>query len=326
MIAPIKTGKVKLSKEQFNAIMKEHAVWQYDDDKGKRAEFCAVDLTECDLTKRNLDHCIFKDCNLNSVDFTGSSLRFTRLVSCNLRSIEASKVDFSQSNFTFCDLTGSTCRGACFLGNTFAKVIFSHSILSSANFQGSHFKNSDFVETICIGTDFSSSGFQGCNLLSSALRGSSFHSSTLSHSCLSESRLSLVDFRYSRLSNCNLSFCSLWKSDVSDACFTCCNFHGITIKDSPIAILNAGYFQVVFLKDHLIIGCKRNTYRDWLEVDEAEAKLLDRHEGRDFLRSWREPLIQIRKALNSKLGEVTGGLQIDPTNPMNNYIPTEGAA
>lgn len=81
--------------------MKEHEVWQYADDKGKRAEFC-------------------------NVDFSWLSLKYTQFLNCNLKGAKAPKVDFTQSIITYCDLSYSTCRGANFQDTELNDMTFSN--------------------------------------------------------------------------------------------------------------------------------------------------------------------------------------------------------
>jgi len=325
VITIINEERRKLSQEEFNAIMKEHAAWQYDDDTGTRAEFCGVDLTQCDLTKRDLSHCIFRNANLKSVNFEGSDLRFTTFASCNLNGIKAKDADFSESVFKYCNISNCECEASNFTLANFEYVSLFDSDFVNASFGEAILEACTLRDSLLSSADFSRSEIAHCHFSRSTLKGASFQFACVKNTSFQSAFLQNVDFRNALLGDVDFSDSCIFNVDVSGANVFDCNFLNTKIKDTALAVLYAGYYTVVFMKSEMLIGCIKKTYSDWLEVDEVEAESLCVNDGGDFFKTWREPLFKIRHSLISILGEVPGELP-QSDNPMENFLQIEGVS
>jgi uncharacterized protein YjbI with pentapeptide repeats len=78
--------------------------------------------------KRLLGARVFRDCELNRIDFSHADLRETLFMSVSLNECDFSGADLRGTSFIACDL-----RGANFAGATFSRTCFNNSWLINAS-------------------------------------------------------------------------------------------------------------------------------------------------------------------------------------------------
>ena len=85
----------KVTQEELNQILADHALWLYDQRTGERAQLKYADLSNTNLTGVDLS-----GANLFGINLSGANLSGANLSGANLIGVELSGAHLSYANFT----------------------------------------------------------------------------------------------------------------------------------------------------------------------------------------------------------------------------------
>lgn len=119
------------------------------------------------------------------------------------------------------------------------------------------------------------------NLSRANLRGVNLSGANLRDANLRGANLRCADLYDVNLSGANLYVANLRGADLYDA-----NLSGAVGNGKEIKSMQLGYYQIVYTKDILAIGCEQHSIEDWktlhnIELSEEDFELLQ--ENKDFI-------------------------------------------
>ncbi|MBQ7726091.1 MAG: pentapeptide repeat-containing protein, partial [Clostridia bacterium] len=127
-----------ISSEEFEIMCAKHLLWLYDEG-GEQADFTNCNLSDLDLTRRNLNNALFTGARLYGIslddtqlcfaDFTGADLR-----DCSLRGITADEIVMKNAVAYNCDFTDAVMMHGNFAGSDLTGSKFANTILQNACF------------------------------------------------------------------------------------------------------------------------------------------------------------------------------------------------
>lgn len=95
-----------------------------------------ANLSDCDLSNRNLHGVDLSRADLSNANLSGSNLSNARLYFANLKGINAISARFIETNLRFADLTGANLVAADFSGAELSMVTLTDAVLTGAKFAG----------------------------------------------------------------------------------------------------------------------------------------------------------------------------------------------
>ena len=199
------SGTKSISQEKLDDVIKKHAIWLKDHDKGVRADLSRYDLSEKDLSGVDLSEAIleeatFFETNMHGINLTGakmrkssfskvdltdakldkSDLKHAHLCHSRLNRVHACDADFSYSVLWNNDFSEAVMIRSLFIqaelcDGKFKSANLSGSILFLANIDYANFENSDMCCAILTYTENSFwATFEGANMDKSIITACDF--------------------------------------------------------------------------------------------------------------------------------------------------------
>ena len=147
-----------LANEEFDEIIKQHALWLEDDKKGKRADLSGYNLSEFDLAEINLSKAILE----------GSAFWKAKMTKINLSGALMRNCNILDSDLTEAVLDDIDCRGSHITHSNLTKVhatraIFSNCVMWDNNYTEAVMTASDFTSAEVCDGKFTSANMSYCN-------------------------------------------------------------------------------------------------------------------------------------------------------------------
>ena len=120
-------------------ILKEHAEFLIDNNKGTRADLTRANLTGANLTWANLTGANLTGANLNWADLTGANLTWANLTWADLTRANLTGADLTGANLTWANLTRADLTGADLTGANLTRADLTRANLTGANLDYSSF-------------------------------------------------------------------------------------------------------------------------------------------------------------------------------------------
>jgi uncharacterized protein YjbI with pentapeptide repeats len=158
----------------LEAVLEGGERWQVFRQNGSIAKLKMVELSETDLSSRNLadidlsgvdlfrtnlQRANLKKSDLNGAELTEANLQSAAMYKCNLRGAVLQEADLSSADLTECDCTG-------------------------ANFRGANLRNSNLTASKLCDADFSSADLTGAKLCDADLTSANFRAANFSETDL----------------------------------------------------------------------------------------------------------------------------------------------
>jgi uncharacterized protein YjbI with pentapeptide repeats len=124
----------KVTQEELNQILADHALWLYDQRTGERAQLKYADLSNTKLSGANLT-----DANLSGANLSGAFL-----TDANLTGVDLSGGDLSYANLSGTDLSGATLSGATLINADFSGANLTDADLADADFYHANLAGAKF--------------------------------------------------------------------------------------------------------------------------------------------------------------------------------------
>jgi len=151
------------------------------------------------------------------------------------------KVDLSRADLSGADLSEADLSGADLIRANLSGADFSRADLSRADLSGADLSRADLSGADLSGADLSGADLSGANLIWADLSGAD---------------LSGADFSRANLIGANLS-----RANLNDA--------GLVVLSLPI-------WTAYISKEHVRIGCKYHTHKEWLSFTDVEIAAMDK--------------------------------------------------
>jgi uncharacterized protein YjbI with pentapeptide repeats len=152
----------------LEAVLEGGERWQIFRQNGSIANLKTVELSETDLSSRNLadidlsgvdlfrtnlQHANLKKSDLNGAELTEANLQSAAMYKCNLRGAVLQEADLSSADLTECDCTGADFRGA----------NLRHSNLTASKLCDADFTSADLTGAKLCDADITSANFRAAN-------------------------------------------------------------------------------------------------------------------------------------------------------------------
>ena len=151
----------KLTQQEVDRICNEHKKWLLNKRKGERAVFSDVDISQRNLSSRDLREAFFIGSTAVSVNFSHSKLAGAFFESVYMPYARAYNVSASEATFKGCDLSFSDFEVADFRRGNFQDSSFSGASLKLVDFSFSNCQNVDFTGATISNVNFSNTNLQG---------------------------------------------------------------------------------------------------------------------------------------------------------------------
>lgn len=217
-----------------------------------------LDLSEANLSKKNLEGILLRKANLFKVNLSGSSLvganlREANLSRANLGEVDLSKADLreadlsganlSQANLSQANLNRANLRNADLSKATILKADFREARLSKANlsevdFRKSNLREADISEAVLFKANLRKANLSKANLIEATLGGANLYRANIREAQLREAKLFRAVLRKANLSEVDLRKSDLTGADLSDARLTGANLRGANLTGANLAGAN----------------------------------------------------------------------------------------
>lgn len=155
----------KITKKEFNKVVKLHQEWLISDGKkGKRADLSGVDFSGWEINNVNLNRAVMTDTN------------------------------FSGCIIEHCSFVYALLKNADFENARIGSLMFNGAVMNGASFKHAHISDSTFTSARLIGSVFYHSNIMLCNMA-----GANLHNSSFIHTHLNAVNLTYVNLDYSHL-------------------------------------------------------------------------------------------------------------------------------
>jgi hypothetical protein len=119
-----------LTVEEIKEILKNHALWIEDNDKGECADFSEVDFTETDFNFSGLD---LRWANFQYAVLQGADFQYAVLQSANLRFADLRGANLYRANLQYADLQAANLQSADLINATLQNASLRYADLQGAN-------------------------------------------------------------------------------------------------------------------------------------------------------------------------------------------------
>lgn len=167
-------GGNKISKEEFEEVMRKHAKWLEDHKNGKCADFSYCDLSGMDLSRADLSCARLKGTNLMEANLSEVNLTFADLDRAFLHGADLSRAKVDNTDFSGADLCTAKldeCKGentrfncACMWECSFKNVELTKAEFMSAQVCDCDFTGAILKETCFIYSDMDNAVFRNALL------------------------------------------------------------------------------------------------------------------------------------------------------------------
>ncbi|SFQ38779.1 Uncharacterized protein YjbI, contains pentapeptide repeats [Lachnospiraceae bacterium XBB1006] len=145
----------KIERAEFDHRMEEHAKWLKNHEKGKRADFSDVDLSEMNLSGMDFSYAEMKGVNLGGANLTRANLSHANLWGAYLHNIDLTEAMLDETVFINANLTLSKlngCKGE--------KTRFTFVCMWDCEITNASLKKADFFEAQICNCDFTGSDLE----------------------------------------------------------------------------------------------------------------------------------------------------------------------
>ena len=171
--SPTITDHQALSRSEIEALLETAPLHQFNH----------CDFSGADLSRLNLQGCVFHGCQLAETSFYAAKLGDTRWRQCRAREADFESADLVDASFVSCDLNNSKWRraklasvsfdmskltGAMFEEVSHLGLTFKNTLLAGADLRGMSFRKAHLLEL-----DFSSADLSGCDFRDAVFEGGS---------------------------------------------------------------------------------------------------------------------------------------------------------
>lgn len=224
---------VGITQDEFDAIMRKHAMFRSARVGGARAVLTARNLAGIDLQNCDLSHADLTGASLNGGDARGAKFNYCTFFGADLRFC-----NLQGANMTRADLRGACLRGAILIGADMAGADLREGMLAGtekngnivplhgdwplfdaggADFSGANLTDARLSGSVAIGTNFSDATMRGCRIVRARLEGSNFSGANLEGADLSHCDLTKVNMNGAILINAALNIASLRQANLLNA-------------------------------------------------------------------------------------------------------------
>jgi uncharacterized protein YjbI with pentapeptide repeats len=177
------------------------------------------DLSQADLTAKNLMGVNFTGVNLSSANLAGADLTNANLVEADLTAAKLYGADLIEANLTHAKLREANLSGPEFKGANLTAANLSGADLSCANLRG---------------TNLNRANLSGANLDHADLSGPRFQAAYLTEANLRHANLSYANLSRANLSGANLAGADLKGADLTEAYLLEANLHEANLKQANL--------------------------------------------------------------------------------------------
>lgn len=225
----------KITIDEFNKIVKEHALWLEDKKHGKCANFSELDLGEFNLNGLNLSCAKFIGTNLMDADLTGANLTGANFMNANLINV---------------NLTNAILDDAIFVNATVSHSRLNKVSASQANFIHCTMWDNDFTEAKMLKSVFPYSKLCDGNFTKADLTGCDFYLADIDYANFTMADLTNANFTWAQ----NSYYANFEKTNLKGTIFTECQLDDTSVKGAkdlfiPLACPEEGSF-IAWIKSH----------------------------------------------------------------------------
>ncbi|WP_291134361.1 pentapeptide repeat-containing protein [Flavobacterium sp. UBA7663] len=233
-------------KELFEIIQNGFSEWN----QFREQSDVNLDLSELDLSKKDLRYYNFSKCNLNKVNFRKSHLGNTNFTYSSLRHTIFKNSYLRNGNFNNSDLRYSDFRATIIIDCNFDNCLFNFS-----DFSGTKIKKSSFISANIRESYFCNAKLDDVKLIKAHFERSLFRDAIVSNSELSLVKLNDSKILSSKILKCNFATgmlynsiideCTIEESDFSNVLFTSGKITNSEIKSTNLRKVNFSGTQLI---------------------------------------------------------------------------------